>query len=796
MIKGSWNVSAPNGSIYVQDVRNPNGVFNNVVYSKRTDNSGNPLPYAGDHYFNYDPNAALLLQAGDSVEFTGFEAPHSPPDPADPIPFILPPSLQVITGSGDFVLDQDITLFPSPYGVLKLDIGGDFTGNLADILTGDSSGSPAALAMSNGGISWSPGAGLPSVNLAGSYDGTTPVELNNPNPVQIMVGGSINNLDINTTMVTQITVGGDINNVGFQGANLHSTDETYIHVGGAIFNSPYYSTVQLPSGIVSANSLDPNAWDSVFDLALAPAMLATLEAINFDAPLPQGITSISEYLKYYNFLLFPSPSISAKTDPIGLGANPGFVFDPSSNELGFKGPMSAALASELESGTFTVLVVNPNGTPAIDASGHIETETYDFSAASSINNLYLASQDSTVTPQLGYQVSGPGLFDINAASIELGNSAGILSFGGSVNVNVAGDLTMLTSTIASISGGYVTVNAGGEIDLSLGNNDFTPANNSTPCYGIYTTGSGDVTVTAVGNVNIGSSRIGAFNGGNVFIESFDGDVNAGNGANDALYVPVSPVSYLNPNPGQNFGFPETSSSIGGSVINDDARPYGSGILAISPISLYQTPGSSGLPGDITVETPNGNIISTLGGISQFALNNDIGGGPTITLTAGTPGIPASPAQGNILLGQGGVLGGTVNLTAQGNIQGLVVSRQDANITAVQNISATVLSGGNANVSGGGAVSGTIIGIGGATVSGGEGVTADVQSQKANVNGIGDNTLGGSAGGTAAGKDAAAASNNDTQQQVATTDGTDDDDKKKKKPTLQRTKRVTVILPAS
>jgi filamentous hemagglutinin family protein len=788
LITGGWSIYAPNGSIYVQDVRNPNGVFNNTTSSKVRDSSGNLIPYSGDHYYDYDPNASLLLQAGNSVEFTGFEAPHTPSDNADAVPFLLPPTLSVITGSGDFVLDQDITLFPSPYGNLKLNIGGDFNGNLADILTGASSGSPATLAMSNGGITWSPGDGLTPVNLTGVYDGTTPVELNNPDPVQITVAGNINNLDITTIKAAQITVVGDINNVGFSGANLQASgvmSDTFIHAGGTIFNSPYYSTVTLASGIVSANSLDPNAWDSIFDLALDPTMLASLENFNADNPLPPGITSISQYLKVNNYLLFPNPNHNI--DTIGLGANPGFVYDPSTKQLGFKGNMPASLASELEGGTFTVLVVNPNGTPAIDASGHLETKTYGFNAASSINNLYLASLDSTPTTQPGYQVGGPGLFDITASSIELGNSAGILSSGGSINVNTTGNLSMFTSTIASISGGAVTVNAGGEIDLSLGNNDFSPGNNSTPCYGIYTTGLGDVTVTAGGNVNIGSSRIASFNGGNVFVESFNGDVNAGNGANDALYVPVTPVSY------SYHGQSQTSGSIGGSLISDDARPYGSGILAISPISLYKPPGGIGLPGNITVDAPNGNIVSTLGGISQFSLNNSIGGGPTITLTAGTPGVPASPAQGNILLGQGGVLGGTINLTAQGNIQGLVVSRQDANISAVQNVSATVLSGGSANVSGGGAVTGTIIGIGGATVSGGEGVTADVQSQNANVNGATSSTLGNSAAGTSAGKDAAATSNNDAQPQVASTDG-DDDPNKKKKPTLQRTKRVTVILP--
>ena len=64
--------------------------------------------------------------------------------------------------------------------------------------------------------------------------------------------------------------------------------------------------------------------------------------------------------------------------------------------------------------------------------------------------------------------------------MDLGNSPGIISWGiygapyapyqslapwtpsgAAVNVNVAGDITLLTSTIASIYGGNVTVNSGG-----------------------------------------------------------------------------------------------------------------------------------------------------------------------------------------------------------------------------------------------------------------------------------------------------------------------------------------------
>jgi hypothetical protein len=56
LVKGSWSLNAPNGNIYLQEVRNPNGVFNTtgtITTSK--------------HLFNYDPLAAVNLTAGDGV---------------------------------------------------------------------------------------------------------------------------------------------------------------------------------------------------------------------------------------------------------------------------------------------------------------------------------------------------------------------------------------------------------------------------------------------------------------------------------------------------------------------------------------------------------------------------------------------------------------------------------------------------------------------------------------------------------------------------------------------------------
>jgi hypothetical protein len=276
------------------------------------------------------------------------------------------------------------------------------------------------------------------------------------------------------------------------------------------------------------------------------------------------------------------------------------------------------------------------------------------------------------------------------------------------------------------------------------------------------------------DVNINGSRIAAYNGGNVYVESTFGDVNVGNGGNTSVTVPL-------------VGGPRNQAVI-----------FGSGILAVSLPRGFQTPGGGILPGNITVNTPRGDIVSSQAGILQIALDGNVAGGPTVTLTAGTPasgGLPAIP--GNICLGDSGLIGGTVNVTAQGDIKGLIVSRQNSTINAAQNFSGTLLSAGSANVAAGGTISGAIIAVGGISASAGS-ISATLLSQNVSVGGgQSQSTLGSSASATATSQAAAQQANSEAQEQVSADKKEDDMKKKAKGPTItRRVGRVTVILPKS
>ena len=814
LIKGGWSVFAPNGSIYLQDVLNPNGIFNDTQDSNQSDAHGVTIPYSGYHYFDYDPHASVLLNAANSVEITGAGAPLVPASTGGAaVPILLPPSLEVVAGSGGFVLDHDVTLFPSPFG--ELHITTHDKGNFQSLQdpTNPQDVNVFKLQMSDSaGKQW---LGVDSFGLGDHA--ATPAELNNPNAVEISISGNVNNVNLYTTKATHMTVGGDMNNSGFVGENLHSGDDTYVKVTGKINYSPIYTFgPKLSAPIVGADPLRPSDWTSIFTLLVKNDGTAT-----FAVPpnsTPATLLALANSLRVFKETLDPT-------------APEGFVYDPKTLSFGYRYQMSSDIRSALEgfstiaalNGKLQIIKLDALGNPVLQAGQtslgqdpskfYFATATVSFVPKNMIENLFVLSLRSvkdagSLSP--GFQIGGPGSFDITAASLDLGASHGILSWGrgdgttgsgginyaplaastssgAAVNVTVDGDIGMLTSTIASFDGGNVTVKSKfGEIDLGLSSLPLHPPNHGNVAYGIYTSGHSDVTVEAKKNINIETARIAAFDGGTVRVTSDTGNVNAGNGANETLVVPIV---YMDPRTGR-----LTSTTI------QDPKPYGSGILALAPSSQYLSAGSKGVPGDIYVNTPQGDIVSTLGGISQYALNGSIAGGPAIYLTAGTPAAGGQPAiKGNVLLGAGGVVGGAVNITAQGNIEGLIVSRQDSTIHAAQNFNGTVLSGGTANLAAGGTIAGSVVGIGGVNASGGQGVTADVLGQNVSINGgASQSTLGATASASSSSQSAAQQSTTEAHEQVAATTTADGDPNKKKGkgPILaKRTGRVTVILPS-
>lgn len=636
LVKGSWSVYANN--IYLADVLNPNGVFNDSTTAKGR---------AGAHLFDYDPQASLLLAASNSVTITGVSVPLLPGSDlhGQPIPVLLPPVLSMVAGNGGVTLDANATLFPSPFQ--NLDITTTGGGNLAGLANSPST--KVVLSMSDSAQSqW-----VANNNTFGVSDHAATAALNAAiAPVDLNISGSMENLTLLTSRATHITVGGDLTGCGFSGQNLLPGDITSITVAGQLFNQSAYSWITLGQPIPGLPTADlppgsSNTWATVLTAALNPAAIASL-------PVP-GSLSPSQWAAY------------ALTSAAWFQSNPGFIYDPGTRQLGFGGPMTSSVLSGLAQ-PMVVLRYDTNGLPvtyAANGTTYFATDQVNWVPTTVLQTLYTESQgaSSPAVVDLGFRIGGPGQFVVNAGSISLGNTYGILSCGvadpaggfgrygnlvsltqagASVNVTVAGELVMPASTIATLGGGDVAVTGTGS--LEVGRADL-PVQRREVSPGIFTSGAGNVALAARGDIDIAGSCVGAFDGGNVSVVSLAGNVNAGTG----WYLPLSLiVDFVNPVTGQAAFYQEAS--------------FGGGIMAETLTNPAAVPNSALQPGNITVESPEGSISTSQGGILQVALNGAISAYPTINLIAG----------GNIYLGDAGVIGDRINLNANGSISGTIV----------------------------------------------------------------------------------------------------------------------------
>ena len=833
---GGWTLNAGQ-DIYLQEVRNPNGTFNDTKPGSRGSID------SGYHLYDYSQKAYVNLMAGDGVYFADTSLPRIDGEDGNGIytPMILPPIVNISAGTGGVTLetpetedvadqtipfqlkDTDIILFPSPSGNLTINTSDN--GSLID----GNAGSDVSLRMSDSDqTSWFLAQTAGQIEPFSVEDnGNTPPELGNSDPVTLSINGNMNNIILQVDKLANITVDGNMDNCTFYGENLQPGDVTSINVVGQINYVSAFTPITLtdPLNVLPADAVATGTlinWNTALTYALNPAALANLSASLLPAQL-QGLLygPGSPYLEFGSLV-----------DNLG--------YDSSTLALTANGPLAASLVADLEQ-TMTFPLYGPNGLPeqypsgtiinGKNVSGQLETQTFTLVPTADEGQLSTLIQNSAGTPTTvnrGLILGGTGQFNVSAASISLGTTYGILSLGngfvGTANYTTlgptmvqedasgasisvqAGYLEMPSSTIAALGGGSVSVDCSsvmpdsGGVSMDLGSQALAPLENqimalSGYALGIYTTGGGDIKVTGYGTINVDSSRIATLNGGDITVKSKTGDVDAGSGGtiNVPIYV-FSPYFSI-----ANSSYFKTLSAPYYYVEN----PVVGGIDTETLINSNpgQLAGAATQPGSITIDTPEGDIDADVGGIIQESLTAiPLSGVPTITLMAGTPAggdwtSKLPPVYlGNINLGNSGAIGGSIVAEATGNINGLLISQQNADVVAQQSFSGTILSGGNANVSAGTSVSGVIVGGSGVNVSGSGTVSATLLGQNVSVNGgTSQSTLGSSATATATSQAAAQQSTQSAAQQVASNDNGDDDEKKKKKKATIHVGRVTVLL---
>jgi hypothetical protein len=539
LIKGGWLVNAAD-NIVLQEARNPNGVFNNIT------SAGNPFRFL----FNYDPMASVTLEAGHGVTITGSGLPRTTSANEG---LIFPPSLVVEAGGGGITLDQSLSLFPSALGTLDLTTtnGGNLSG-VATICVSDSSS-----------VQW---ANLGS--FTGSSQSGDALHLNDPNPVQINISGSISGFTLVSPKPVQMYVTDNIVNSGAITQNLHPTDTTTISAGGEILNYSSYVIVTLANG----------------------------QMPNFNA-----LNQVSEpYILDANSNSIPNPNLI----PVLENQQNQFSYDPSSGSLLYLGTMSAAVESALLA------------MPA------------PFVPATTVQQIYAQSQNESAITIPGFSVAGPGVFRIDAASMDLGNSGGVVSLGienypalapytsvgAEIDISLAGNLSLIDSAIESAYGGNINVTNGGAI--SVGSVLVPPTTSQRPL-GIVSLWRADIRVIAGEDVDIGGSRIAAYDGGNIVVESLNGSVNIGSGCNTGTVLVQKP--YLDAHGNEQF--------------SDESIGF-NGLIATSFSGLVYGQTSSSI-GSVTVSAAQ-EIAVGPGGIFQEPMGPVSGGTPTLTLHSGGP----------------------------------------------------------------------------------------------------------------------------------------------------------------
>jgi filamentous hemagglutinin family protein len=751
LVRGGWNVNAAN-SIYLQEVRNPNGIFNDIGSTSPT-----------YHNFDYAPDAFVNLVAGNGVQL-GAGSTVLPRTTDIDIPTIYPPILNITAGAGGVTIigDTDPTssfneliLFPS-----QVTQGGQ-PGYGEGSLTITTTGGGSLTAIAGGGIfdlivSDSSQTQFNDDSVFGLDDhALVPLYLNHPTTIALNISGDMKDILLGSPEAVQINVAGDMDNCRLQAQNLQATDKTTIDVGGAIENRGEFTTATLDTSMTG----------------FVPPELSLLGQA------------------------YPSTGLAGQ-----------IFYDSKTGQLTFQGAVTDQVLNELSSVTL-LTGYDKYGNPVTSSPMNVLDPSTPAGQlgpnALALQAQYAAEGPVPTTLDSGYLIGGGGQFNLTARSLDLGTTLGIQSVGPSynpalanyftkgadINVNLADELDMFSTSISSLNGGKIQVNVGVEVDnngipvtvlnpaaqVNVGSAIFT-GNNNNP-RGIFTTEKGDVTVYAGGDINLNGSRIATYDGGDVTVESFDGNVDCGSGSSGYVVVQkfsVDPITHA--------------------VISASATIPGSGILA----TTFPLPDSYNTVGDIFVDTPNGNIIANAGGIVQLPLNHVKSPNATVTLLAGYElgnEQPVSPGR-DIDVSGSGVIAQNASLKASGSINGLIFAEGNIDINAQQNVNVTVLAQGTASVGAGGNVSGTIIGVGGISASGGGGVDAALISN----NSISGTTSGqsGTTQGTAANATSAAASSdnaNETAKNSTTTDNGDDEQKKKKAISLaQRVSRVTVLLP--
>lgn len=641
LVRGGWTVNAVN-DILLQEVRNPNGVFNNLGSSSAVNR----------HRFDYATEAYTVLSGGNSVQLRGTGLPRYTDVFSQGIPAIYPGTLGITAGAGGVLLGSDVILFPSPQGNLTI------TTTDGGSLVGTKAGDLVQLIVSDSGNTQYRQFG--DFGIADRSSGL--LHLNDPEPVRLSIAGNMSAIVLGAPKRAEINIGGDMINSRFDGQNLHDDDETRINVAGNVINRNEFTSVP---------GAKPNfaLFDPVLDLVYPPLLGGAA-----------GVESLFFYNERTGRVTFQGRMTGEQLQALlnlrvrAFNASGIPLFEPNGEPQTVPAEFIRADVLQQLYASSQDVPLNPDTGYRIGGGG-----TFTFTA----HNMDLGAT-------VGILSQGP------RANASLAN---YFTTGADINVALAGDLDMFSTKIASFNGGSITVVADGQV--SVGSRDFTAGGQA--ARGIFTVDQSDVTVIARGDINVNGSRIAAYDGGNVLVRSLEGNVDAGTGGTGAatvekIYVdPVTRVirSYAPTIPGSGIlattfppsldpAFPRSQNPVGDILVE---TPRGDIIASAGGI----------------VQIPLNGVGSSLGTVTLVAGTKDADG--TVIYVGNIDASGSGVIGSTVKLDASGDIQGLVfardglDITANQSVTVTALAGGNASVSAGDTISGTIIGVGSVTASG-------------------------------------------------------------------------------------------------
>src|SRR6266849_3314480 len=401
LISGGWDVTASR-DIYLNEVLNPNGVFNN--------NRVGGVRFL----FDYAPDAYVHLTAGNSVQLLG-NAPAHLNDNRDRPP-IYAPQLVINAGAGGVVLGNDLVLYPSALGQLQITTtdGGSLRstpGNFFQLTMSDS-GSTDYRTFAQGHAS-------------------TPLYLSHrQHPVSLQIDGDVQDIFLRSPKQTESAIGANALNFSFEGQNLRVNDISRLTIAGDYFSRRDRTFATLSDGppVSTFDAIFRNPLTSANpDLGAHLIYNPTTHTLGF-----QGRMTATDR----DFLLHP---VAYVIDPLTGVA----TVDANGN------PVLYPMTFTMDQAAITSLYAN---------SQDIPTSSLAFRGLQigGPGQLVISARNLDLGISQGIRSVGT-LLNSSLASISPAGAA--------LNITLAGNLEMTSSQIASYNGGSITLKAQGHLNI-------------------------------------------------------------------------------------------------------------------------------------------------------------------------------------------------------------------------------------------------------------------------------------------------------------------------------------------